>query len=71
MERIKVNFNLGGLRIEQGEIETLIPEISNPELTLDDHLNSNEYFIKIYNEFGDSIRYNKNSIKWICVQRED
>lgn len=68
MERIKVNFNLGGLRVDQGEIECNIIH----DLTLYKEMNrNNEPFITIYNEFGDPVLYNKKNIVWICVQTKD
>lgn len=63
VERIKVNFNLGSLKIEQGEVDSYDGIIKQ--------MNNGEPFITIYNRFGDPIAYNKNNIVWICEQRED
>jgi len=60
---IKVNFNLGSMRIEQGEIESYDGIIEK--------MNNGEPFITIYNDFGEPIAYNKNNIVWICEARED
>lgn len=71
MERIKVNFNMGGSIVRQGEINQFIPEFSKHHDVLDEEMNNGKPFITIYNDYGEPITYNKNSIFWICVQIED
>ncbi|AZU99731.1 hypothetical protein DK1_000027 [Bacillus phage DK1] len=61
MDRIKVNFNMGTMRIDQGEIDSYEGIILQ--------MNNGKPFITIYNEFGDPIAYNKNNIVWICEQK--
>ncbi|QWT50660.1 hypothetical protein DLn1_00017 [Bacillus phage DLn1] len=71
MERIKVNFNMGGLKIHQGEIPQESISYGKDCMTLKSFLKMSGDFICIYNKFDSPIEYNKNSIVWICVQREE
>lgn len=61
---IKVNFNMGGMRIDQGFVD-----LENFE-DINEMLNEDLQFVDIQNEYGDWCTYNKNKIVWIVKVRD-